>query len=256
MKSVLFGLGRSLGAFPDGMRARVAGPRAMRSKRKGKGGGREKSEGDKDRNAASDRGPTVRLDEAGGAGGARDAADRDFVGNAQHEPMDSELHRRFYRAQAICESEDDLQQLLRALKSPLPVSFRVSGLGRFAHSLNAHISHRLLRDLHSNTERLPDGRVALHGEPIEPPTQLSWYPGGLAWQLNYSRNQLRKLPPLKALHEFLKTANDFGSISRQVCNQPNTSRFRTFSLESRQPSLHFAGSCLHDPSSPPRYQQQ
>ena len=50
---------------------------------------------------------------------------------------------------------------------------------------------------------------------VLPPKVISWYPNRLAWQFNYSRTQLRRLPFLEAVHEFVKRANEFGSITRQ-----------------------------------------
>lgn len=44
---------------------------------------------------------------------------------------------------------------------------------------------------------------------------MPWYPNKLAWHMNFSRAQLRKMPVLTALHEFIKRENDAGSISRQ-----------------------------------------
>lgn len=52
-------------------------------------------------------------------------------------------------------------------------------------------------------------------EPVVPPRSLPWYPNGYAWQLEFSRNQLRKLPLLEDIHKFVVAANDAGSISRQ-----------------------------------------
>lgn len=33
----------------------------------------------------------------------------------------------------------------------------------------------------------------MEGEPLDPPQALPWYPDRLAWQLSFSRAQLRKL---------------------------------------------------------------
>ncbi|KAG0566732.1 hypothetical protein KC19_7G083400 [Ceratodon purpureus] len=53
------------------------------------------------------------------------------------------------------------------------------------------------------------------GEVIEPVRALPWYPDHLAWHLNYSRMQIRKMPILERIHEFLKLENEIGSITRQ-----------------------------------------
>ena len=44
---------------------------------------------------------------------------------------------------------------------------------------------------------------------------MAWYPNRLAWHMNFSRAQLRKLPALEELHEFMKRENDAGAITRQ-----------------------------------------
>lgn len=57
--------------------------------------------------------------------------------------------------------------------------------------------------------------LQLDGEIVDPPKPLPWYPQNLAWHLNFSRNQLRKLSWLADIHEFMKAANEAGSITRQ-----------------------------------------
>lgn len=57
--------------------------------------------------------------------------------------------------------------------------------------------------------------LQLDGEALDPPRPLPWYPDNLAWHLSFSRNQLRKLSWLSDIHEFMKSANEHGSITRQ-----------------------------------------
>lgn len=52
-------------------------------------------------------------------------------------------------------------------------------------------------------------------EEMQPPRPLPWYPRKLAWQMDASRAQLRKLDALTAVHEFMKRENDSGGITRQ-----------------------------------------
>lgn len=53
------------------------------------------------------------------------------------------------------------------------------------------------------------------GEEVVPPYAMPWYPNKLAWHMNFSRTQLRKMHVLQALHEFIKREHGVGSISRQ-----------------------------------------
>lgn len=55
----------------------------------------------------------------------------------------------------------------------------------------------------------------LPGREFQPPEPMEWYPDRLAWHMNFSRAQLRKLPALEELHEFMKRENDAGAITRQ-----------------------------------------
>lgn len=41
------------------------------------------------------------------------------------------------------------------------------------------------------------------GSVVNPPTQIPWYPGGLAWQLDVHKNVVRKVPGFKKLQSFL-----------------------------------------------------
>jgi 16S rRNA C967 or C1407 C5-methylase (RsmB/RsmF family) len=57
--------------------------------------------------------------------------------------------------------------------------------------------------------------VQVDDEPLEPPAPLPWYPERLAWQLAFSRAQLRKLPALKAVHALVMRENEAGALTRQ-----------------------------------------
>ena len=38
--------------------------------------------------------------------------------------------------------------------------------------------------------------LQINGETLDPPRPLNWYPDKLAWHMNFSREQLRRLPKL------------------------------------------------------------
>lgn len=54
------------------------------------------------------------------------------------------------------------------------------------------------------------------GERLDPPQTLPWYPDRLAWQFSFSRNQLRKLPILEAVHELVCLRPCIIKVSAQV----------------------------------------
>lgn len=63
--------------------------------------------------------------------------------------------------------------------------------------------------------QLSDTKCYLAGDACKPPQAMPWYPNQLAWHMSFSRGDLRKMPVLAQLHEFMKRENDAGSITRQ-----------------------------------------
>ncbi|XP_015695450.1 RNA cytosine-C(5)-methyltransferase NSUN2 isoform X2 [Oryza brachyantha] len=97
-----------------------------------------------------------------------------------------------------------------------------------------------------------------YGEDAAKP--LPWYPGNLAWHLNFSRKQLRKNQALESFHEFLKHESEVGNITRQeavsmvpplflniqpdhhildMCAAPGSKTFQLLEMihQSKEPSL-------------------
>ncbi|CAK9877811.1 unnamed protein product [Sphagnum jensenii] len=113
--------------------------------------------------------------------------------------MESTSFELFYKKQCIV-PEEEWSTFISTLKKPLPTTFRINGSGQFAHG----IRDQMQRDFF---DYLKDG--------AEISRPLLWYPDNLAWHLSFSRMQLRKLPILERIHEFLKQENEIGSITRQ-----------------------------------------
>lgn len=91
-------------------------------------------------------------------------------------------------------------------QSPLPLTFRIT-------SSRAH-SDEVLKLFKEN--HLPNlTNVEFEGEAIKPPTQLPWYPGQLAWQLDVPKTVIRKNEQFAKTQRFLVIENDVGNISRQ-----------------------------------------
>ena len=123
--------------------------------------------------------------------------------------LTNETFEAYYRAQKIV-PEGEFDAFLASLREPLPTSFRINGSGKFAEDIRDQIENKLFAKL--NAEAAP---MDSEDASVEPPKAVRWYPDRLAWQFNYSRKQLRSLPHLEALHEFVKRANEYGSITRQ-----------------------------------------
>ncbi|KAI0342424.1 S-adenosyl-L-methionine-dependent methyltransferase [Trametopsis cervina] len=119
--------------------------------------------------------------------------------------MYNEKFEKYYKAQNIL-PEDEWEQFMESMRQPLPTTFRVTGSRQTAKLLN-----EMIRDDH-----VPQLSGAIfEGETVAPPTQISWYPEGLAWQFNVEKKVLRKSPEFKKFHNFLVFETEVGNISRQ-----------------------------------------
>nr|CAD1835600.1 unnamed protein product [Ananas comosus var. bracteatus] len=78
--------------------------------------------------------------------------------------------------------------------------------GQFFQDIRSQLENDFMKSLQAE---VTDDYEA---EAIRP---LSWYPGNVAWHLNFSRMQLRKNQALERFHEFLKQENEIGNITRQ-----------------------------------------
>ncbi|KAJ4478180.1 S-adenosyl-L-methionine-dependent methyltransferase [Lentinula aciculospora] len=119
--------------------------------------------------------------------------------------MKNERFFAYYKAQKIVPQEE-WEDFLEALRTPLPTTFRVAGSRQIAKSLN-----QTIKDVH--VPLLSD--VTFEDQKLPPPVQLPWYPDGLAWQFNISKKVLRKSPEFKKFHSFLVFETEVGNISRQ-----------------------------------------
>ncbi|GBG73037.1 hypothetical protein CBR_g12755 [Chara braunii] len=100
---------------------------------------------------------------------------------------ENEQFENYYKAQKIVPAEE-WDEFMSVFKRPLPATFRINGSGKFAYA----IRDQMRRDFFNLLEE----GVEVDGEPVDPPSPLPWYADNLAWKLNFSRMQLRKLPIL------------------------------------------------------------
>lgn len=157
----------------------------------------------------------------GGGGGGRDGAfARDFKrqkyedrGASERDgfadiPRTNAAFEAYYKAQKIV-PEGEWDAFLESLRTPLPMTFRINGSGKFATDLRDNLEGTLFAELLATDLRDEEDHE------IPPPKPLAWYPERLAWQCSYTRAQLRSKPILQGVFDFIKTANELGSISRQ-----------------------------------------
>lgn len=123
-------------------------------------------------------------------------------------PAENAAFEEYYKTQGIC-PEEEWGDFMSSLRRQLPLTFRINGGGKFAEELRGKLESDFFAGFASGSDGDGDG------ETIAPPLALPWYPNKLAWQLDFTRTQLRKIDRLKALHEFMKRESDVGSITRQ-----------------------------------------
>ncbi|KAK6125801.1 hypothetical protein DH2020_040457 [Rehmannia glutinosa] len=111
----------------------------------------------------------------------------------------------YYKEQEIV-SADEWDAFIEYLRTPLPAAFRINSSSQFYEDIRLQLENDFMKSLQAEDT---DGNEV---EAIKP---LPWYPDNLAWQSNFSRNQLRKNQTLERFHEFLKLENEIGNITRQ-----------------------------------------
>ena len=120
---------------------------------------------------------------------------------------------KFYKSQSIL-SEHEFDDFMEGLRTTLPASFRINtfdyGQARSLRQLvQGSEFQEFLKNAGASQETNP---TKISSAVLEP---LPWYPRKLGWQMNVTRNDLKKSPILRKLHKFIMAETDNGFISRQ-----------------------------------------
>ncbi|XP_048751868.2 RNA cytosine-C(5)-methyltransferase NSUN2-like isoform X2 [Ostrea edulis] len=94
---------------------------------------------------------------------------------------------------------------MNALKDPLPITFRITSCGGETEELKKLVKTEYIGKLLEEKSQSEKPKVVC----------LPWYPDELAWQLNSSRQEVRKDARFEKLKTFLLQETESGSISRQ-----------------------------------------
>ena len=203
------------------------------------GGKRKWKEEDSDRRrgGGAKRGRGRGRGGGGGGGGGRGQSRNDGWYNSDPIVKENKDFEEYYKEHGIV-PEGEFDAFLDALRRPLPATFRINGGGRYADQVHKLLMKDFVQRIWKKCGARTDGdgdadgsvdegdrggevvaaekhEVIVDGEKLEPPEPLPWYPGERAFRMNCSKKQLRKMPELEALHEFVKRENEFGSITRQ-----------------------------------------
>ena len=69
-------------------------------------------------------------------GGTHDRKNGEGKYGATEYVRENEHFEKYYKAQKICASDEEFEQLMRVLKTDLPSSFRINGVGNFARCVH------------------------------------------------------------------------------------------------------------------------
>ncbi|DAZ94792.1 TPA: hypothetical protein N0F65_002405, partial [Lagenidium giganteum] len=110
---------------------------------------------------------------------------------------------KYYQAQGIVDPSE-WETLMTYLAKPLPTTFRINNSCAFAE----RIRERMAQDFQF------DGLV-VDDEPVEPISNMAWYPNNRGYQWSVERRRIRKLPLLAEFQKWLVELSDSGNITRQ-----------------------------------------
>jgi multisite-specific tRNA:(cytosine-C5)-methyltransferase len=119
-----------------------------------------------------------------------------------YKPYDknNEKFEEYYKGQKIV-PEGEWDTFMECLRTPLPTSFRINGTGKYSEDIRDQIENKLFAKVKEGSQPIDE-----EGNVVEPPRPVRWYPDRLAWQFNYSRQQLRRLDFLESIHDFRQTS--------------------------------------------------
>ncbi|XP_062195664.1 uncharacterized protein LOC133898879 isoform X2 [Phragmites australis] len=133
------------------------------------------------------------------------AARREANPKWQPPPHENAAFEEYYKVQRIV-GKEEWDAFMSVLRKPLPATFRINASCPFFKDICSKLENDFRRSLESEVSNE-------YGEDAIRP--LPWYPGNLAWHLNFSRKELRKNQALESFHEFLKHESEVGNITRQ-----------------------------------------
>ncbi|XP_050305641.1 tRNA (cytosine(34)-C(5))-methyltransferase [Anthonomus grandis grandis] len=117
---------------------------------------------------------------------------------------ENEKFVEYYRTQNVCKPEE-FDQFIQYMKTDLPSTFRITGSKGVAKKMLELVEGELIKEcVQQEGDHKPVNMFP-----------LPWYPDKLAWQLELTRKDIRRLEAYYKLHNFLISETEHGTISRQ-----------------------------------------
>ncbi|KAL9098699.1 MAG: hypothetical protein Q9163_005685 [Psora crenata] len=142
----------------------------------------------------------------GGGGRQRDRQRAPRIGTRGEEINKSNARlEEYYNGLQLVE-DAEREDFWASLRRELPNSFRFTGSKSQALPVQQLLKDRYIPEITS---------IEYDGEPVAPPTPITWYPDQLAWQMTTPKNIVRRFPPFASFQKFLVAETSVGNISRQ-----------------------------------------
>ncbi|XP_062582510.1 RNA cytosine-C(5)-methyltransferase NSUN2-like [Saccostrea cucullata] len=117
---------------------------------------------------------------------------------------ENKLFEKYYKELGIV-PEEEWDAFMNSLREPLPITFRITSFGGETEELKKLVKTEYIGKLLEEKSLSDKPKVVC----------LPWYPDELGWQLNSSRQEVRKDARFEKLKTFLLQETESGSISRQ-----------------------------------------
>jgi multisite-specific tRNA:(cytosine-C5)-methyltransferase len=124
--------------------------------------------------------------------------------------MNNKRFEAYYMDQEIV-PRDEWEAFMDAFRQSLPTTFRFTAGKATTRQLITQMQERFVPELSG---------IEFEGEPVKPPQALSWYPEGLAWQVDVRKSVLRKQPDFQNFQKFLVNETAVVSVGAAIIVGP------------------------------------
>lgn len=137
-----------------------------------------------------------------------DKVDHSKMGSYDPVVKENKQFEAYYKQLAIV-PDNEWDAFMTALKEPLPVTFRITSYKSYANEVLNILKEKHFKYLNEslNNESIKNTKEIYH--------PLSWYPNELGWQVNLTRQDVRKNETYKNFKQFLVDQTACGHINRQ-----------------------------------------
>ena len=132
---------------------------------------------------------------------------------------------KYYKQLGLIE-ENEFESFLETLKKPLPITFRITSYKSFTSevlNLLKEKHFKYIDEITKNNEKLIEASANKHASLLTQSSTsdeeiykcLSWYPNELAWQVELSRQDVKKNVHFDEFKQFLIQQTESGHMNRQ-----------------------------------------